>query len=198
VNHWTRWVLVWLIAAIAITAVTAACATEEEGGAAGDAPAANGSRKDGGGGSGNKATDDHTPHVGPRQTVIVDTLTWRVGAVRTASTVGGEYINETANGEFVIVDVSVRNGKDESVTLSGDQATLVAGGKEYSSDTAAALTLSGDTGEESLFLEDLGPDLTQHGTLVFDVPPAALGKRPEVCFGELGFGPSRGCIRLRL
>lgn len=198
VNSNTRRMFVWLVAAVVIMAGATACASEEDAGARGDTPAADGSRDDGGSGGGNKATDDYTPHVGPRQAVIVDTLTWRVQGVRTAGTVGGDYLNETAAGEFVIVDVSVRNGKDESVTLSGDQATLVAAGKEYSSDTAAALTLSSETGGESLFLEELGPDLTQGGTLVFDVPPAVLQQNPEICFGELGFGPSRGCIRIRI
>jgi hypothetical protein len=200
VNTHARRLVISLAAALAITVVAAACSPEEEGGGGNDTPAAADSPRGGGGGGGggNKATDDDTPHVGPRQTVIVDTLTWRIDGARTAGTVGGEYVNETAGGEFAIVDVSVRNGKDKSVTLSADQATLVAGGKEYSSDVAAALTLSGESGGETLFLEELGPDLTQSGTLVFDVPPAALRNSPEICFGELGFGPSRGCIRLRV
>jgi hypothetical protein len=56
-----------------------------------------------------------------------------------------------------------------------------------------ALQLSGG---ETFFLKDLGPDVSTSGSVVFDVPPSVLSSSPEVCFGELGFGPSQGCIRL--
>lgn len=191
----------FVIAGLLVAGGGAACSEEDTGsGSGGDNAADNGgaSANRGDEAGGNRATDDYTPHVGPRQPVVVDTLTWRVRAARTAATVGSEFINETANGIFVIVDVSVRNGKDESVTLSSDQITLVAGGKEYEGDTAAQLSLTAADGGEALLFEELGPDLTQDGTTVFDVPQAALKNKPEICFGELGFGPGRGCIALKI
>jgi hypothetical protein len=127
--------------------------------------------------------------------VIVDTLTWRVAGARRAVALGESFARETADGVYVVVDLSVRNGKDESVTLTGDMITLEAAGKEYSTDSSG--TIAAITGSEELFfLKDLGPDVTTRGVAVFDVPPALVGQRPEVCFGELGFGPGKGCIRL--
>ena len=61
--------------------------------------------------------------------------------------------------------------------------------------TGELALIATDSGEPFVF-EDLGPDLTQDGTAVFDIPTSALKPAPEVCFGEMGFGPSRGCIAL--
>jgi hypothetical protein len=144
----------------------------------------------------NKATDDNEPHVGQNGSVIVDTLTWKVASVKQAKSLGNEYINETADGVFVIVGLRVQNGKDESVTINSDQVTLEVNGKEYSTDSdgTTQLMLTDDT--ESFFFKDLGPDVATTGSVVFDVPQAVLAQKSEVCFGELGFGSTKGCIGL--
>ena len=144
----------------------------------------------------NVATDDYTPHVGQGTPVVVDELTWRVKGPYSSQSIGdNEFSRADANGVFVVVPVSVKNGKSTSVTLSSGQASLVAGGKQYDTDSSGEFALIGD-GKPTLLLKDLGPDLSISGPLVFDVPQAALSRKPEVCFGELGLGPSRGCIAL--
>jgi hypothetical protein len=143
----------------------------------------------------NKATDDNEPHVGPNGSVIVDTLTWKVASAKTAHKLGDEYFNETADGVYVMVGLQVKNGKDESVTLMDDQVTLEVAGKEYSTDSDGTFQLTMNE-DKSLFLEDLGPDVATTGKVAFDVPPAVLTQNPEVCFGELGFGSTKGCIAL--
>ncbi len=148
--------------------------------------------------SSNVATDDYTPHVGQGTPVAVDQLTWRVsGSPYTSATLGdNEYTGATANGVFVVVPMTVRNGKNETVTVNSSMVKLVAGGKEYESDSDGQVALMGSS-QKSFFLDDIGPDLSQAGTVVFDAPRAALRAKPEVCIGELGFGPSTGCIALR-
>ncbi len=145
----------------------------------------------------NVATDDYTPHVGQGTPVAVDELTWRVRGTASSSTSLGdnEFANATANGIFVVVPMTVKNNKSKTVTVNSSMVKLVAGGKEYETDSEGEFALLG-SGQKSFFLEDVGPDLSQDGTVVFDVPPAALRAKPEICIGELGFGPSRGCIAL--
>jgi hypothetical protein len=183
--------LALLIAIIAITS---------SGG--GDDASTPADQADGAGGSSqadapsNKATNDHTPHVGANGSVIVDTLTWRISGAYTAPTIGeNQFATETADGVYVAVALSVTNGKEESVTLQGGMITLAAGSSRYESDSEGTFAASID-GEETFFLKDLGPAVSTNGTVVFDVAPAALQRRPEICFGELGFGSSEGCIRL--
>lgn len=144
----------------------------------------------------NRATDDNEPHVGPKGSVVVDTLTWQVLSAKKAARIGNEFTRENADGVYVIARLRVHNGKDESVTINSDIATLEVSGNEYKydSDGTTALTLTGD--QETFFLKDLGPDVRTTGFVVFDVPPSALRQKPELCFHELGFGSTKGCIRL--
>ena len=147
---------------------------------------------------GNVATDDCTPHVGSRQAVRVDALVWRVRAVETTPTIGDQQygLGETANGVYLVADLSVTSRKNESATISDDVISLVVdGGNVYSPDsdgTFAAMT----EGQDPLLLTDIGPDTTLSAPVVFDVPPKVLGKKLELRFSELGFGSTEGFIRL--
>ena len=69
------------------------------------------------------------------------------------------------------------------------------GNRSYKPDNDGTVAAIG-AGEEPFFLEDIGPDSTLQGTVVFDVPPAVLKQKPELCFGEIGFGSTTGCIRM--
>jgi hypothetical protein len=146
----------------------------------------------------NVATDDYTPHVKQGTPVVVDNLTWRVRGARSAQVLGAsnEFAKQDAKGTFVVVSVSVKNGNAETANITSGMIKLVANGREYETDSKGELALiATDSGDPFVF-EDLGPDLTQDGTAVFDIPTSALRPAPEVCFGEMGFGPSRGCIAL--
>lgn len=99
----------------------------------------------------------------------------------------------------MVADLSVRSTKGDSVTLT-DNVFALEGGNDavYSTDTegSTAAMLSSDQGAEPFFLTDLQPDTTTTGTIVFDVPAQVLAQRPELRFSELGFGETRGYIRL--
>jgi hypothetical protein len=151
----------------------------------------------------NEATDDNTPHVGPHGTVTVDGLKWSLSEVRTAKTIGDPSIGTeaAADGVFVIATLKVHSTKGETATLM-DDVVQVEGGKEgavYSSDTdgtTAAMLSSGSGDAEPFFLEDIQPDTTATGTVVFDVPQSVLASGAELRFNELGFGETHAYIRL--
>lgn len=146
--------------------------------------------------SSNRATDDNEPHVGRNGRVIVDTLTWRVLSVRQASELGSDFSIEKPDGVYVVVKARVTNGKDESVTINSDIAELEVAGDSYATDSDGTTAVQFSWDEEVFFLKDLGPNVSTEGTFVFDVPRSALSQRMEICFGELGFGSTKGCIRL--
>jgi hypothetical protein len=151
----------------------------------------------------NEATDDNTPGVGPNGQVTVDGLVWSVASAKTASTLGDPAIgtDEAADGVFVIVTLNVHSTKGETVTLT-DEVVKIEGGPEgatYSADTdgtTAALLSSSSADVEPFFLEDLQPDTTTTGTVVFDIPTDVLASGPNLRFGELGFGETHGYIQL--
>lgn len=85
--------------------------------------------------------------------------------------VGSDTFGEAAQGQFVLVHVSVSNTgtKPDSfnsmaVTVFDDQ------GREFSANSTAALYLD----DGSVFFEDVNPGNTLNGTIVFDLPAGAV------------------------
>ena len=84
--------------------------------------------------------------------------------------VGDEYLNEQAQGQFVLVHMTVSNTGDRAQMLDGSNQKLVdTQGREHSADGSAAIYL-GDTGT---FLNDINPGNSVEGTVVFDIPSDA-------------------------
>lgn len=91
-----------------------------------------------------------------------------VTGIKTATKVGNEYMNKTAQGRFVLVAVTVSNIGDESQIFdSSAQKAFDTSGREYSADGEAGVYL-GDEG--NAFLNEINPGNGVRGTLVFDVP----------------------------
>ncbi len=82
--------------------------------------------------------------------------------------VGDQYLGRTAQGQYVLIYVKVKNIGDEARTFdSGSQKLKDTRGREFSADTEAAIAM-GD--QSKAFLEDINPGNGVHGILVFDVP----------------------------
>lgn len=84
------------------------------------------------------------------------------------SSVGDEFLGAEAQGQFVVVDLSVKNTAsapdffwEDNIKL-GDEA-----GNTYSADSEAGLYADA---ESILFAEEINPGNTAKGVLVFDVP----------------------------
>lgn len=196
-RHTARNVLAIVAALVILMVVISALG----GGSDDPAPAGDGSAAKGASaknsakaGCGTTATDDCTPRVGQGQAVTVDALTWRVQGVRTAATLGDPgAFGEKADGRFVVVKLSVTSNHDEAVTLSDSMVKLEVEGTTYDSDTSALI----GSGETPFFLDDLGPDITKRGTVVFDVPPSKIGRPMALRFGEMGLGTSHAYVTIR-
>jgi hypothetical protein len=92
--------------------------------------------------------------------------------------VGDQYVGQTAQGQFVLVYVTVANIGNEARTFdSGSQKLKDAEGREFSADTEATIAM-GD--ESKAFLEDINPGNGVHGILVFDVPKSIKLKSLEL------------------
>jgi hypothetical protein len=150
----------------------------------------------------NNASDDYTPHVGPKEPVTVDGIVYSMRSVKQRKSIGDPQFgaDEQASGMYLIVDITAHSTKGKSATLSDNTFKVTYdGGPEYSADTdgTVALQLSGaDSGSEPFFLTDIQPDGDERGKVVFDVPEAAIGKNLELRVNELGFGSSHGFIRM--
>jgi hypothetical protein len=90
-----------------------------------------------------------------------------VTKLTTASMVGDQYFGKQAQGEFLMVHVTVRNIGTESQTFSGDdQQLLASGGRQFTADSDAATYLENS---RSLY-EEINPGNQVSGVVIFDVP----------------------------
>lgn len=84
--------------------------------------------------------------------------------------VGSDMFGEDAQGQFLLVHVTVRNVGDEAQYFDSSSQKLVdAQGRQHSADSAAAIYLDG-----SSFLESVNPGNSVEGIVVFDVPVDAV------------------------
>lgn len=84
--------------------------------------------------------------------------------------IGNEFLSEKAQGQFVLVHMTVENIGDEAQYFDGDSQELVdTEGRTHSADTAAAIYLD----DSNSFLNEINPGNAVDGIVVFDLPKQA-------------------------
>jgi hypothetical protein len=92
--------------------------------------------------------------------------------------VGESFLAEKAQGQFVLVYVTVKNIGDEARTFdSSSQSLFDGGGRKFEADGEATIVM-GD--ESKAFLEEINPGNSVKGILVFDVPNGIKIKSVEL------------------
>ncbi len=123
-----------------------------------------------------------TYHVG--DVVTVGDVEYTVNSISTQKEVGNDYLKETAKGTYIIINVSVTNNGNEELMVDSSLFTLVNGEKEYGTDSGAALYVNEDA---SFFLENINPDLTLTGNIVFDVSDEVIASEELQLQVQTGF-----------
>ena len=114
-----------------------------------------------------KATTKALPAVG---TAVRDgKFEFTVVSVKSGvATVGPSGFGETAQGQFVLVDVKVSNVGNQSQSLyDGNQYVYDTSGRKYTANSMAGIEVNGNS---SVFLQGINPGNSVEGTLVYDVP----------------------------
>lgn len=84
--------------------------------------------------------------------------------------VGPDFMAQKAQGQFVLVHLSVTNIGDEPQTLvDSEQKVRDAAGRQFSSDSVAAMLMDGN----DVFFNQINPGNTVKGVLVYDMPKGA-------------------------
>ncbi|MCE4957682.1 DUF4352 domain-containing protein [Macrococcoides caseolyticum] len=124
--------------------------------------------------------------------VKVGKMQYKVNGVSTGTAVGPSSLPTKAKDTFVIVDIEVKNNGDEAITVDSALFKLKTKGKTLEADSAASMSANqGEDGsiENSFFLEQLNPDSTTKGKVVYDVSKAMADspeKQLEVATGFFG------------
>ena len=91
--------------------------------------------------------------------------------------VGSEYLNETAQGQFVLVHLEVTNVGDKAQTLFDSSQHLIdTDGREHSADSSAGIYIENN----KVLLNEINPGNTLSGVLVFDIPADATPASVEL------------------
>ncbi|MEG1498931.1 DUF4352 domain-containing protein [Chryseobacterium sp.] len=104
------------------------------------------------------------------QAIEIGYFTYTIQSVSFRKSVGNEYFKETADGIYMLVDLSIKNISNETRTLDGSMFAVTDenGTKyEFSINASTALEMSGN---KTLFLKECQPNITTKGVLVFEVP----------------------------
>ena len=123
----------------------------------------------------NKANDNESASQTPQEITVgtpvqIGNFAYQVNDFSFRKSIGNEFMRETADGIYLLVDLSIKNIDDESHTLDNSlfSITDLNGNKyEYSTNASTALEMSG---YKTLFLKQCQPNIVTRGVLVFEVP----------------------------
>ncbi len=130
------------------------------------------------------------------QTATVGDVSYVVNGIETASSLGSEYFGESAQGVFLLVNVTVTNNGNEALDVSDSFFSLVNGEKTYDSNTMAAV--HANENGESFFVKSINPDLSLTSYVVFDVPQSIIDSSTKQLQVQTGYwGTEKGLINLQ-
>lgn len=121
----------------------------------------------GGGESGGESSKEEKQEFAIGEKVKVGDLEYTVNSIEKAGTVGGQYTTSTADGKYIVADVTVKNNGDESITIDTELFKILNGDATNGADAAAST--EANPSDIGFFLEQLNPSSEKTGKVVFDV-----------------------------
>lgn len=139
--------------------------------------------------------DDSGKKMGSvEQPLRVGDVEYTVHSYKTADSVGGEYLNQKANGVYLIVNVTVKNLGKKPLSVDSDYFELRKGDSEYESDSTAGLYANEDG---KFFHDKINPDGELTGNVVFDVTKETADASDLMLQVQTGaWGTQKGLITL--
>lgn len=127
------------------------------------------------------------------EVVKVGDVEFTVNGISTAKSVGGEY-GSKSQGTYLILDTTVTNKGNEAITTDTSFFKLLSGEKTYDADGEASIFANTDT---NFFLEQINPDLSAKGLVVFDVTDEVIANTDLLMQVSTGFfGTETGTIKV--
>lgn len=135
-------------------------------------------------------TEEVEQAYGIGDTIKAGDLSVAVNGVSNVSMIESAFSQEVpSTGNYLLVDVTVRNDGNEAVTVDTNNFKLVRGETTFNSDSTATLYANEDS--TSFFLNSLNPEAKLSGTVVFDIsqnsasdPDLQLEVSSNMFFGE--------------
>lgn len=177
---------VWLIAVIVVIAVASGGEDTPTETAGTDAPKSETNDK-------KPAEKEEVKVASIGEVVKVGNVEFTVNKTSTAKNVGGEY-GSNSQGTYLLVDVTVKNVGKEAITTDTSFFKLLSGDKTYEADSTASMHTDM---ELKFFLQQVNPDLSNTGTVVFDVSDEVIANPELKLQVQTGFfGTETGTIKI--
>ncbi|MDU9693596.1 DUF4352 domain-containing protein [Priestia aryabhattai] len=122
----------------------------------------------------NSKSTKEASSFGMNEEVKVGKMTYKVTSKTTADQVGPSVMPEKANQKYVVLELSIKNGGEDAVTVDSTFFKLKRAGKTYEADAMASMSANQDESgniTNSFFAQGLNPDSEMSGKVVFDVAP---------------------------
>lgn len=131
------------------------------------------------------------PKIG--EVTKVGDVEYIVNSKSVSQNIGGEY-GKTANGSYLILNVTVKNTGKKSITVTNDFFKLLKGDTEYETDSVAGMYANE---EGKFFLSELNPENSITGNVVFDLNAETANASGLVLQVQTGvWGTQKGKINL--
>ena len=138
-----------------------------------------------------KSVAQAIPKIG--EVTKVGDVEYIVNSKSISQNVGGEY-GKTANGSYLILNVTVKNSGKKSITVTNDFFKLLKGDTEYETDSLAGMYANE---EGKFFLSELNPENSITGNVVFDLNAETANASGIVLQVQTGvWGTQKGKINL--
>lgn len=113
--------------------------------------------------------------------VPVEKFEYKVNSIKTAKKIGNEFMNKTTNGQFLIINVTIKNNDKEARIIDTSLFKIIdSQGREFEPLADGDVYVNENT---SFFLEEVNPNLSRTGNIVFEMPKDAKGLKLEVNSG---------------
>lgn len=140
-----------------------------------------------------KPAKEEAKVAGIGETIKVGDVEFTVNEITTAKNVGGEF-GSNAQGTYLLANVTVTNKGNEAITTDTSFFQLKAGEKTYDADGTASMNADM---ELKFFLQQVNPDLSNTGTVVFDVSDELIANPELMLQVQTGFfGTEKGLIKI--
>ena len=138
-----------------------------------------------------KSVAQAIPKIG--EVTKVGDVEYIVNSKSISQNVGGEY-GKTANGSYLILNVTVKNSGKKLITVTNDFFKLLKGDTEYETDSLAGMYANE---EGKFFLSELNPENSITGNVVFDLNAETANASGLVLQVQTGvWGTQKGKINL--
>jgi hypothetical protein len=119
-----------------------------------------------------KAEADNITYLKIGDPITIGHFAYSVNGIEFVKSIGTDsYSKATADGIFLVVDLTLKNFGDEAHMLDDSFYKLTdVSGTEYSTAGSDVMLAMSMIGKETLFLKEVNPNIQKKGYLVFEVP----------------------------